>query len=383
MRIIHRYLLGQFVKSYIICFCSLTGLYIVVDGFSQLDSFLEYAEQHGQLGLVIARYYFYRSLAVFDSTSAVISLIAAMFTVTWIQRHNELTAILAAGISKARVIVPIIVAVIVISLLTSVVRETVIPDVRDRPGLARNAQDLQGDQEKPLEPLYDQLTGILFQGRATLAAGKRILQPDFQLPNGLNRLGRSLMASEAAYLEANENHPSGYLMNGVSLPEGITQQASLYLEEKPVVLTPRDTHWLQPDQLFVVSDVTFEQLSGGWSFRQYASTAELVGGLHNASMSFGGNVRVAVHARFVQPLLDVTLLFLGLPWVLSSRTRNVFLAVGICTAVVVAFMATVLACHELGHQVLISASLAAWLPLFIFVPIAAATSEPVFEWRGR
>ena len=34
MRIIDRYLLAQFLKVFVICFFSLTGLYIVIDGFS-------------------------------------------------------------------------------------------------------------------------------------------------------------------------------------------------------------------------------------------------------------------------------------------------------------------------------------------------------------
>ena len=55
-------------------------------------------------------------------------------------------------------------------------------------------------------------------------------------------------------------------------------------------------------------------------------------------MSNGADVRVAIHSRVTQPLLDITLLFLGLPLVLSRENRNMYLAIGMCVGVVIAFM---------------------------------------------
>ena len=123
MRTIDRYLLMQFLKVFVICFFSLTGLYIVIDGFSNLDDFMIYADEHGQLLSVMGQYYAYQSLSFFDRTSGILTLIAAMFTVTWIQRHNELTALEAAGLSKGRIIKPVIVAVAAISVLAAANRE--------------------------------------------------------------------------------------------------------------------------------------------------------------------------------------------------------------------------------------------------------------------
>jgi lipopolysaccharide export system permease protein len=99
MKIIDRYMLRQFIHVFVICFLSLTGLYLVLDAFSNLDNFLRYAEQRGSLLSVMGEFYFYRAIGFFERLSGVISMIAAMFTVTWIQRHNEMTALMAAGVS--------------------------------------------------------------------------------------------------------------------------------------------------------------------------------------------------------------------------------------------------------------------------------------------
>src|SRR3954471_17763606 len=80
--IIDRYMLRQFVQALIICLLSLIGLYIVIDAFSHLDHFIDYAAKHGSLIKIMGPYYAYRGVAFFDRTSGVLTLIAVMFTVT-------------------------------------------------------------------------------------------------------------------------------------------------------------------------------------------------------------------------------------------------------------------------------------------------------------
>ena len=115
MSIIDRYLLRQFVQTFLICYLSLTGLYIIFDAFTNLEEFLRVADKCGGLAKLMVTHYGYRSILFFDRTSGLLALVAAMFTVAWIQRHNELTALLAAGVSRIRVVKPIIAAVVVIA----------------------------------------------------------------------------------------------------------------------------------------------------------------------------------------------------------------------------------------------------------------------------
>ena len=81
---------------------------------------------------MLGEYYLFKAIGFFERLSGVISLIAAMFTVTWIQRHNELTALMAAGISRVRVVMPVIVACITMAILTGAGRELVIPRFRQQ-----------------------------------------------------------------------------------------------------------------------------------------------------------------------------------------------------------------------------------------------------------
>ena len=375
MPIIDRYLLGQFLRVFVICFCSLTGLFAVFDTFSNLDDFLNYAEKHGNLVKVMGQYYGYRSVALFDRMSGVLALTAAMFTITWFQRFNEFTALTAAGIRPARILAPIVYAAVALSVLAATNRELLMPQLRDE--LGRDAKDLAGDQAMEMKPRYDNVTEVLIRGHRTFAAQKRIYLPDFLLPPSLDAHGRRLVADNAYYFPAAKGRPSCYLMERVSQPRGLAERESLKLNNRMVLMTPRDFPWLADDQCFLASEVNFEQLTGGQTWRFFSSTWTLIQGLRNRSLDFGADVRVTIHSRFVQPLLDVTLLFLGLPLLLSRGNRNLFASIGLCVLVVCGFMLVVFGSQHLGAAYLISPALAAWLPLMIFVPVAVVISEPL------
>lgn len=371
--IIDRYMLRQFVQVLFICLMSLVGLYIVIDAFSHLDHFIDYAGKHGNLLAIMGEYYAYRGIQFFDRTSGVLTLIAVMFTVTWIQRHHEMTALLAAGVSRTRVLRPVLMAAIGVSLLAAANRELVMPNIREH--LATDSKNIGGEQQALLQSRFDSETDILIDGKKVVPATDTIVGPAFVLPRQFSQFGKQLNARDARYIPANNDHPAGYLLSAVSAPKAILKSPSLQFNNKPTIMTPVDCNWLERDQVFVASGVTSEFLCAGTSWADCASTQEMIKQLRSPSVDLGADVRVAIHSRFLQPFLDTTLLFLGLPFVVTRTNRNPFVSLGLCLGVVTVFMIAGLGCKSMGSGGWLSPSLAAWLPLMIFAPIAAAASD--------
>ena len=378
MHIIDRYVLRQFLKTFLICFLSLMGLYVIIDCTTHIEDFIRAGDKMGGVLKFAAQYYSYKSFAVFDMINGLLVLISAMFTVSWLQRHNEMTALMMAGISRIRIVAPLIAAAAVISVLATLNRELVIPRYRDE--MARRPQDLIGDQAQSLDPRYDNETDVLIGGKFTYAENSRIEAPDFRMPNPLKQYGRQVRAENAYYHPPQGDRPGGYLFDKVDSPKHLNNYPSLFVAGKPVLITPHDCpEWLKPDQCFIASNLDFEQLTGGVGFKNFSSTRQLIAGLGNSSVGFGADVRVKVHARIVQPLLDVTLLFLGLPLVVRRESRNVFLAVGLCMGITTVFLLTVMSLQQLGATSIINPALAAWMPLIIFVPPAVSLSHSMWE----
>jgi lipopolysaccharide export system permease protein len=272
------------------------------------------------------------------------------------------------------------VAVVVVSLLAAANRELVIPHYRSE--LSRRPQDPLGDQPQSLSPCRDNQTNVELGGKNTYSLEKRIEEPSFRLPPELREYGKQLIADNAYYVPPSRNRPGGWLLKGVREPKNLESRPSLPSGGPPVLITPHTApDWLEPDQCFLVSDLDFDQLTGGSAFKDFASTAQLIAALRNPSIGYGADVRVAIHARIVRPLLDITLLFLGLPLVVTRESRNVFIAIGTCAAIGTAFQLVVSGFEFLGgtSYLIRSPELAAWAPLMIFVPTAVWLAESMWK----
>src|SRR5437879_6216450 len=107
MNLLDRLLVKSYLKAYAACLVSLLSLWIVVDLFTHLDDFSK-----GWLGMLkqIGIYYGYQFSLIFDRLAEPTVLLAAMFTVAWMQRNNELLPLLSAGVSTRRVVRPVIIS---------------------------------------------------------------------------------------------------------------------------------------------------------------------------------------------------------------------------------------------------------------------------------
>jgi len=78
------------------------------------------------------------------------------------------------------------------------------------------------------------------------------------------------------------------------------------------------------------------------------------------------------HIRFADPINNLVMLLLGLPFILS-RQRNIKASAGLCLLMVGAFYAFVHVCRYTG----LSPTLAAWLPAMLFGPVSVVMLDSV------
>jgi lipopolysaccharide export system permease protein len=375
--LIDRYIGRAQLHAFVVVFVSLAGLYLVFDAFTNMEEFITHAADSGSLTSILASYYGCRLVWFFDATSPVITLASGMFALSWLERHNELTALLAAGVTRWRIARPVLIFAIVVSLLAAANRELLLPQIRE--SFARNAQNLDGTALQPFEPRYDHRTDILFRGTGAQAATASIEAPSLLMPPQLGDYGPQITAARARWQAGGAARPAGYLLTGVREPVDIDRLRPLACGGETVVLTRQAADWLEPGQCFVASDVTFEQLIGSTNWSQYSSTADLVRAIGNPSLGVAADLPLRVHARFTAPALDLALLLLGMPLVLGPIRRGIFAAVGGCVAMTVVFFLVVLGSHAFATGDLVSPSLGAWLPLLVLGPLAAWSAQPM--WR--
>jgi len=365
MTILDRYILRSFVFNFVgwnLCF---VGIFVVFDLFTNFDSLLQAGKAAGDIPKVIFLYYFFKSIPIVLMLGSILSLIAAMVTVAMLMRNNEFVPIQAAGISTLRIIRPLFFAVLCTTAMFCMMREGLLPNVQHL--VSMEPTDIANDAGTLLNVAVDYETNITILGDRVFRSEKRISEPEFAFPRTITRQQLRLSADSAIHKSATKTQPAGYLLTGVH-EKHVLQNPSIIWEGKPILITPVDADHLKPDQCFVVTNVPFESLASRDAWR-YASLWMLISAARNKSLDTGTSMHATIHSRITQPVLDMTLLFLGLPVLLVRGGRNVFKAVGLCVLVLFAFLLVCYTCQFLGASSEMPV-LGAWLPMMIFVPLA-------------
>ncbi len=371
MTIVDRYLLFLFIKIFLVSFLSFTGLFVVVHLFSNLDELTALSQSRGWL-LLVWEFYGPRVAEVFDKTSAIWTLVAAVFAVSLMQRRREMTAIEAAGITKSRILRSVFLCAIVIVGLAIINREVLIPNVKHQ--LVRTPQNWEQAEELAMGMYYDAETGIKIRGQSLSLVKQQIASPEIQLPPQQNQPISRIQSLLASIEPETEHHPAGLLLHKITSPENTSELKTDSSDLDAVVLWPGDHHWLYPNQCFVVCNFDPFEAVYGKKLGAYQSLPEMMTELRKPRRWFGDGPVINIHSRIMQPLLDLTLLLLGLPLIIRRSEKNVFLSAALCFLLVGAMQLVTLGCHSLGtYSIVRPAVLAAWLPAIFFVPLAVVS----------
>ena len=377
MTTIDRYLLFLYSRVFLICFLTLSGLLIVVQIFTNLDELIAYGKVRGSFVLGLAEYFTPYMLSIYDRMCGLLTLLATMFVVAWLYRTHEMTALLAAGISKGRIIRPIMILSAILILIAAVSRELLIP--RYSSMLSKTPQELLGESIRPIRPTEDVEMGVLIAGRNLQPANAMINQPIFRFLSPATQVTQQITGLSAKFLIADDTHPPGYLVSNAKGADPLAGKNSVRTDQGAFLLLPTDNPWLKPDECFIPSKLEFDVLRGG-AAKQFAATSDLMWRIRNQSHYYGADLKVAVHTRFIQPLLDFTQLLIGIPMILSNRNRNLVSMILKCVISFAAFFGISIGLHALGaNETILSPALAAWTPLLVFGPVAWAQSRRAMQ----
>ena len=366
MTIVDRYLCSVFLRTFLICFLSFAGLFTVVHLFSNLDELNMIANKVGWMA-VFQEFYLPRVADIYDKSTGVLILISAVFAVSLLQRRREMTAMEAAGLTKLRILRPIFVLSIIFVILTIANREFLIPRLKTQ--LARTPQSW-GDTGKTDMMLQSDVNNITIQGDYFHFTDQRISNIQVELPPSVTPPTGPLRAKSGFLRAATHWRPAGIMLDVVTSNMESLSTSIQDADGQLTVYTPANHRWLSERQLFVRCDFSKEQIASGKQQEQYQSTAELIASANKPKRWSTGGEYVNIHARLIRPILDLTLLLLGLPMVIGGIERNVFVSAGICFGIVGLVQLTVVVCYSLGASSLIRPALAAWAPALLYVPAA-------------
>lgn len=372
MKILDRYILTSFLKNWLISFMVLVGMYMVLDMVFNFDELV--AMKPDATGAATASstllsvlynvgdFYFFQSFLFFNHLSGIIPVVAAAFTLMRLSRFNELTAVMAAGVPLLRMAMPIILAGVVLNALVIINQELVIPALSHK--LSREREHVGGGtgEHFPIRAMQDDRNSLLFAARYTPPGEHgpaELLYLDILEHDDKDHVTAIVTADRAEY-DPGER---------VWTLTGGKRVTGLRADEAPAPPTPVRT-WktnIDPEEIKLFKKSDYVDLLSTDRINQLLARPK----------SYGvANLLRVKHARFTQPLMNVILLLMAVPCVLTREPGHLKAAATKCLILTGIGMGSIFIAQQIAANppdLRLAAqwpALMAWVPIFLFGPLA-------------
>lgn len=364
-----RYLLRRYFSTFLILLVSTYGLFVVIDGFTNVDSFQDGAESSRSVLSRIGTYYAYRVFDFFDMVGPTLCVISVTVVLGVLQYQRELHPVLAAGVPAYRMVMPLVAGAALVTGLMVLNTEFVIPRISmqlqtSRDGLSSSGKRLETVQDYELHMNID---GSRIDAAQQAIKGARFI---FAAPVLVDEL-TTIESPRAIYYPENDQHPAGWLLKKADPPY---DQLKLTELGRKKLLRVKD-----PGAIFLVSQVTFAQVYSNGGSYLYDSTPQLVRRITSPALSQYSVSRLILHLhnRLARPFQNLIAVFVAIPFVMRRESRSLIGNMAISAGVLVGLMAALQFGNFLASANVITPDFAVWLPVLLGGGLAAWQSHEI------
>jgi len=367
VKILDRYVAKNFVIGYVIAFCVLMGLRMITDLFVNLDEFTEH-ETIKTAAIIknVLTFYALNCTLYFRDFAGMITAVAAAFSFGRMVRSNELVAVMASGISLKRIISPIVFLALLLTGVLLVDQEFVIPPLADK--LVRSHDDLPGQESYDVRFIADSngslINSVWFEaGNSTLhyptiLLRRQIGDSDIWEVTGRITAETAVDSEQKGKWKLQSRDPR----TGKIVPYGLHEKVGARSAPKPVPyyasnITARDVPIMRKSEhktlLSLRALMTLEKQQTGIRDRFQLASQK--------------------HFRITDPIINLVMLMVGLPILVCRDPKSMKSAIMISFSITGACFITTFVCKMLATEVVfdkVMPALWAWLPVFIFLPVA-------------
>lgn len=362
MKILDKYIAKNFLIGYTIAFCVLLGLRVIIDLFVNIDEFAE----HSALGFFavgknILSFYALQSTLYFRDFSGMITVVAAAFSLGKMVKSNELVAVMASGVSLKRIIVPIVTLSFILTGVSIVNQEFIIPPLA--PKLVRSHDDIPGEESYHVDFIND-ANNALFNAQKFDVKTATIYEPTILIRNKIPNTPRWTVTAKISADRAVYNNDKQWwdLVNGqytLKKPE----LGKLPEPPKPIAYFESD---LTPKELPIRYRANYKTMLSS------AQLSALVA--HSMKIKDLAQLYSQKHYRVTDPIINMVMLLISLPILVCRDPRTMKSAIMLSFTATTACFIMSFVCKMLATESLLGTRIMpefwAWFPIFIFLPLA-------------
>lgn len=351
MRILDRHLLRSFLWPLAATLFVFVLLFIVIDAFNDLDEMLRSAVSPG----VVAAYYAYFLPSILVQVLPVAVLVAVLIGFGGLNRHNEISAMRAGGVSSAQILAPLLFVGSLLSFSTLLVNELIVPRTSVMAAAIKQGLIERGKHEPGAARAIKNVTLATKNGRIIFAREYRVgaatLHDVVVLDEDPTKLLRTKTIAKRAVYEDGRwifNDAMSYRLNRRG---GMIGEPEFKSEvELPLEAVPDD----------------FLREGSQIEFMSAKNLHEYITRFKGTGKNFVRRLTVDFHYKIAFPFVTLVVMLIGAPLALRTRRGSAMLGIGMSLGVVLLYYGVHSICLALGKGGVLPPVFSAWFSNALF-----------------
>lgn len=351
MKITDRYMVRSFLTSFIWCLLMFVVMAVIIDIFSFIDDIVKYKIP----AMSILAFYVYYTPTILIQVTPMATLLSTIYVLSNLNKHSEITAMKACGMSLWRILTPILVLGLMISIATFIINDKIIPTSSKVATYIRQ-NELEKEKKKIEQTKIVKNVAIYGTGNRIVFARfydteKKVLQDVIiHQHDAKENLVSKITAQTGVWTGRDWRFTKviSYRINNA----GIFLGAPEFFEEKVIPLKEKPAD-------FANKEWRSEYLS-------YKDLQRYIKNFAGVSARLIKGLYVDLHYKVAFPLISLVIIVIGAPFALITTRGGVLIGIGMSIGIGLLYYAFIAIALAFGKAGLIPPLAAAWLGNVVF-----------------
>jgi lipopolysaccharide export system permease protein len=346
-RILHRYVVREYLKIFSLSLSSLIFIYMIVLFFQKMNIFIKYQAPF----YLIFEYIPYKiPEVIFQWTLPYSVLLATLLTLGTLSRHSEITAMKSGGISLYRITFPLLLVALIISSFSFLGNEYLVPFTNQK---TQYLLDVKVRKEQPSS--FFKNYKIWYRSDHRIF-NIQLLDPKKKILEGLTlyqfddrfRCTQRIDAREVKWVDGRWRFYNGAMRY---FDEGGSIRMTPFMEME----FPLEENW-----------ESFEKIERASQEMSYTELRTYIQKIQSAGYD-ASRYLVDLYSKSSYPLLNLIMVLIGIPFALKTgRSGGVALSIGVSVMIGFAYGVTFYVFLSFGKSGILSPFLSSWIPTLLF-----------------
>jgi lipopolysaccharide export system permease protein len=347
VKIIDRYMVRGFLLPFLWCIVMFEVMAIIIDIFS----FIDYIVKYKIPAFSIFAFYVYYSPTILLQVTPMAALLSTIYVLSNLNKNNEITAMRASGISFWRILMPILLIGFIVSILTFLVNDRIIP-VSSRISNTIRREELEKESKK-----YAQ-QGRIIENVAVYGVGNKII------------FARSYdtVKKELGDIIIHQHDEAESLISKTTAQKAVWTNDGWRFYKVIMYNIDNSGKILGEPKFINEMIIPIKEKPADFAAREwcsdYMSFAELERYINNfkgAGLKIVRSLTVDLHYKLAFPFITLIIMLIGAPFALVTTRGGVLLGLGMSILIGLLYYATIAMSLAFGKGGILHPIAATWL----------------------